>query len=269
MAIDKLEQDGFALVLSGGAALGCAHLGVLDVLEAQELAPREIAGTSMGAIVGAALAAGFSCAQIADSFARFAKVTRWVKFSLRKPGLFNTDRLRAVFGELFGDRTIADVRIPLKIVATDFESGRIKVFTEADAIPLKDAVLCSMSIPVLFPPVQLGGRFYVDGYLSANLPVEQVSGGERAILAVDVVSPRALQPFEQIESFFGKGRAMMAYYERAFHLMVHNQTREALKGKTEVHCLRPALAGFKVYHFDRWEEIRKKGFEEASRFFTS
>ncbi len=56
MSIEKLEKEGFALVLSGGAALGCAHLGVLDVLEARALAPKEIAGTSMGAGEGAILA---------------------------------------------------------------------------------------------------------------------------------------------------------------------------------------------------------------------
>jgi NTE family protein len=158
MSIETLEKEGFALVLSGGAALGCAHLGVLDVLEAKGLEPMEIAGTSMGAIVGAAFACGFSCEQIAGSFHQFAKVTRWIKFSLRKPALLNTSKLLAVFDGLFGDRTLKDVRIPLKIVATDFETGDIRVFTEEDAVPLKEAVLCSMSIPVLFPPVLLGGR---------------------------------------------------------------------------------------------------------------
>ena len=265
MSIEKLEKEGFALVLSGGAALGCAHLGVLDVLEARGLVPKEIAGTSMGAVVGAAFACGFSCTRIADSFHRFAKVTRWVKFSLRMPALLDTSKLRAVFDELFGDRTLKDVRIPLKIVATDFETGDVRVFTEEDAIPLREAVLCSMSIPVLFPPVLLGGRFYADGFLSANLPVEQVSGGEGAILAVDVMSSRALDRLEQFRPFFGKAKAMMSSYERAFYLLVHNQTRRALKGVTNLVCLRPVLAGFKMVHFDRWEAIRLKGFEEATR----
>jgi hypothetical protein len=105
----------------------------------------------------------------------------------------------------------------------------------------------------------------VDGFLAANLPVEQVLGGAGAILAVDVMSSRAFEPLRQFPSLFGKAKAMMASYERAFFLLVNNQTRKALNGVTNLVCLRPALAGFKMVHFDRWEAIRLKGFEEATR----
>lgn len=265
--IAKLKHDGFSLVLSGGAALGCAHLGVLEYLEDHALFPSEIVGTSMGAIVGAACAHGFSSGRIAGFFEKFARVTRWMEFSWSMPSFLKAKKISAIFEDLFGDATLAQVKTPLKIVATNFENGETRVFSRDDQVLLRDAVLGSMSIPVLFPPVAIEQNVYVDGGLSANLPVAYVSDANKPTVAVDVMSGHSLEPLSQHDSFLGKAKTLFAWSERTFYLMIQNQTKEALKGTVNVNCLKPRLAGYKVYHFDKWNDLREEGRKEAQRFF--
>lgn len=79
--IKNFNTNNFTLVLSGGGALGIAHLGVLHDLKARELHPAEIVGTSMGGIVGACIAIGLSEAEIYAEIKAFSSVTKWIKFS--------------------------------------------------------------------------------------------------------------------------------------------------------------------------------------------
>lgn len=266
-ALRRLKDEGFSLALSGGGALGCAHLGVLRFLEERSLSPKEIVGTSMGSILGAALACGLTCDQMAEFFRRFAKVTKWVEFTWSKPALFKTEKLSAIFEELFEGRMLNETEIPLKVAATDFDNGRKRIFSGEDGIPLKDALLCSMAIPVLFPPVIVEGRPYVDGFLSAHLPVAEVSDASKPVVAVDVMSEETLQPLSTSSSFFKKAKTLLDTYERAFFLLVQNQTREVLSRIKNVYCLKPPLAGSRFHQFDEWERLMEVGFKEAERFF--
>ena len=77
---------------------------------------------------------------------------------------------------------------------TDFLTGAPRIFGPGDDVPLKDALLASMAIPVIFPPVRIEDRPHVDGYLAANLPVEHVSDPGGPVLAVDVIDPGILPP---------------------------------------------------------------------------
>lgn len=255
-----MKNKNFSLVLSGGAALGCAHLGAIEALEQRHLVPGEIVGASMGAIVGAAYAFGYSTEAIAGSLEKFSGVTNWIRPSWSKPSFFNTEKVSEIFSDLFSDQSIRNAKIPLKIVATDFESGRARVFTEQDEIPVKDALLCSMSIPVLFPPVAIEGRMFVDGFLCANLPVEFAIAGY-PVIAVDVMSIRSLPEMEEAP----KPKALLQAYERTFCLLVHSQTRAALARRKDVVLIEPELAGYHVYDFDEWDALRHAGMKEAEK----
>jgi len=262
-------KSGFSLVFSGGGALGYAHIGVLRYLREQGLTPTEILGTSMGAVVAAAWAVGLSEAALLGYIGRFAAVTHWARPSLKRPALLDTAKLAAIFAGLFGDRQMADVRIPLKIVATDFGDGSIRVFGAGDPVLIRDAVRCSISIPVIFPPVELMGRFYVDGYINANLPVAQVSDARLPIVAVDVMSERALPPFRPGDySFFERPGAIIDVYKRSFYLLVQNQSSEALKNFSDVVLIKPRLAGYKSFHFQKFKPIIASGYREAVNVFA-
>ncbi len=268
----QLEQlrNGFSLVLSGGGALGYAHIGVLRFLSEHGLQPKEIIGTSMGAIVGAASAIGLDEPQIMEQIERFSNVTNWARPSFNDPALLNTNKLDGVFSTLFGERRMNDLPRPLRIVATDFNDGSKRVFDQRDDLLLKDAVRCSMSIPVLFPPVTLEESHYVDGFLCANLPVAEVSDRSLPIVAVDVISERTLDPYRPGEnSLLERTKAIIDSYERALYLMIRNQTREAIEGAPDTILITPHLAGYKIYHFHKYQPIVEAGYQAAQLAFCS
>jgi NTE family protein len=263
-------KDGFSLVLSGGGALGYAHIGVMRFLAENGLQPKEIIGTSMGAIVGAASAIGLDEQQIMEQIERFSSVTNWARPSFSDPALLNTSKLDAIFTSLFGELRMSNLQFPLRIVATDFNDGSIRVFDNRDDLPLRDAVRCSMSIPVLFPPVALDGSHYVDGFLCANLPVEEVSDPSLPIVAVDVMSERTLDTYQPGEtSFLERTKAIIDSYERALYLLIRNQTRDAMETTPDTIRITPHLAGYKIYHFHKHQPIVEAGYEAAQAAFTS
>ena len=218
-----------ALVLSGGGAKGLAHIGVLSVLDSLGVRPDLIVGTSMGAIVGALYASGYSARQI-DSLARSLPISEVVS-RFRTPAPHPWDRrlpiiflVRGRHGFAFQtgvvDETQPNARlnsamlrgnllargrfdrlpIPFLAVATDLRDRRTVVMTEGD---LARAVRASSAIPLVFPPVVVGDAILVDGGLSANIPVleARAAGAERVIVSdvtehaattLDVESPLAL-----------------------------------------------------------------------------
>ncbi|MBU0945721.1 MAG: patatin-like phospholipase family protein [Proteobacteria bacterium] len=257
-------RKGFTLVLSGGAARGYAHVGVLSYLLERGLLPDEIIGTSMGALIGAACAVGLGPDEITNHIIKFSKLSRWLRPSLSHPALLDSHKLEKIFHGLFGEQGMEDSKIPLKIIATDFNNGQIRVFQAGDSVLIHQAVSCSMSIPVIFPPVPLENTAYVDGFLCANLPVQQVSDPEKPIIAVDVMSARANGPYQpEHPSWLELPGEIIEMYERSFYLMVQNQTRTACAQQQNIISLQPELAEFNLYDFDKVEPIIAKGYQEA------
>src|SRR5258708_5029375 len=160
----KIHHVGVAL--SGGAAFGIAHIGVLKSLRDHDISINSIAGTSAGAIVAACYAFDVSL----DAITEKAKSLNWYslsKFSFSTLGIVSNAALGKLIHEFMGNVNIEDAKIPLAIVATDIESGERVVFRKG---PLKDALMASASIPGIFVPVQVGDRLLVDGGLVDNLP---------------------------------------------------------------------------------------------------
>ena len=177
----------FSLALGGGGARGFAHAGVLDVLERHGLRPAAIAGTSMGALVGALYAAGFPPARMPDVFELldFKGVVSITSINLGPESVLTADKFEARLREAL-PASFADLRLPFACVATDLITGERVVMTEGD-LPL--AIRASMSIPVMYEPVRKDGRLLVDGGVSDPVPVEAARelGGD-PVVAVDVSS---------------------------------------------------------------------------------
>lgn len=175
-----------ALVLGGGGCRGYGHIGVLRVLEKHGLKPDLVVGSSVGALVGALYAAGKSAAEIE----RYGEgmnpnlLRGWIFPNL---GLFSGDGIRKFVEKHAGRRGIASLPTRFAAVATDLLSGEMKILERGD---LGLAVQASATAPGLLEPVRLDGRPYVDGNLSAPVPVEAARrlGAER-VVAVDVSFP--------------------------------------------------------------------------------
>ncbi len=174
-----------ALVLSGGAARGFAHVGVLQALEEREVRVDAIAGTSMGAILGALYASGMDAGEIFD----LADRASWrdvIDLSLGS-GVLKGDRLHEFLAELLPDR-FEDLDRPLAVTTTDVEHGEERILMRGSLV---DAVRASASFPGAFEPVTWHGRTLADGGIVNNLPVAAAAllGGEY-VIASDATPPR-------------------------------------------------------------------------------
>ncbi|TGE16461.1 patatin-like phospholipase family protein [Hymenobacter elongatus] len=156
------------LALSGGAARGIAHLGVLQALDELCLPIGHIAGVSSGAIAGTFYAAGFPPREIFQLVTdiRFVRLLR-PAFRL---GLVRLDLLEKLYEHYLGpDRTFAELTTPLTLVATDLAAGQPIYFQEG---PLVKPLLGASAVPVVCRPVEWQGQLLVDGGVMNNLPVE-------------------------------------------------------------------------------------------------
>jgi NTE family protein len=167
------------LALGGGFARGIVHVGVLKVLEEENIPIHFIAGTSVGALIGAAYCSGVSPQELEQiaSRVRFRDLARW---TLSRYGFATNLRMTGFLNRILKVKTFEDLRVPLAITATDFRTGEGVVFRTG---PLTEAVRASCAYPGVFLPVEVNGRLLVDGMLAHSLPSQPVRamGAERVI----------------------------------------------------------------------------------------
>ena len=167
------------LALGGGFARGIAHIGVLKVLEQENIPVRVIAGTSVGALIGACYCSGLSIDEM-EEVARNTRFTSFARWTLSRYGFASNDRMIAFLTRTLKCKTFEDLRIPLGVTATDFNTGEGVVFHSGSVI---DPVRASCAYPGMFLPVEIRGRHLVDGMLSYPVPSRPVRemGAERVI----------------------------------------------------------------------------------------
>jgi len=282
------QRPRVALVLSGGGARGFAHVGVLQVLERLRVPVDCVVGTSMGALVGGAYAAGVrpdhmqEVLQSTDVAALFvdspprSQIPQRIKRDDYRPLFeitfgFNRGRMQLPAGasagykfELFlrelvgpgasvSDLNFDELPIPYRAVATDLESGDIKVFDGGD---LPKIMRASMSLPAILAPIEIGGQYYVDGGLVRNLPVDIARPfcGD-IIIAVNLGTP--LKSIEDLGSVIGVAGQSM-------NLLTEQNVQRSISelGDTDI-LITPELEGFSSTDFDAPEQIIARGLEAA------
>ena len=182
------------VALGGGGMKGWAHLGVISVLERYGLHPDVVSATSAGALIGAFWAAGYSVDEMRQLM-REQRTNRMFTVRFDGVGLFSQDGLRAYLEAHLGDRTFADLPIPLRVIATDLETGREVILRSGRVV---DALLASSAMPGVFAPVEIDGQLLVDGGLMNNVPVSAlVHAGARHTLAVQLRRPKNRVPMRR------------------------------------------------------------------------
>lgn len=233
--------------MGGGVARGLAHIGVLSVLEEAGVPIDCIAGTSMGAIIGASYCAGLEISALRDIAAR----TGWWQVSrplLSAGGFVTFMRLEEWLIDNIGEFDVCDLAIPFAAVASDLVSGERVVLSRGR---LCTAVRASSSVPGFAHPVELDGRMLVDGGITDNVPadVARLLGADY-VIGVDVfahVLRRRLGPL-------GFGVAA-----------IETMVRHAGRGDAECDCLIvPPMEGRSYFHFSHHEQFIALG-EEAAR----
>jgi NTE family protein len=254
--IKDLQSKNFTLVLSGGGALGIAHLGVLHDLEKQQLVPSEIVGTSMGGIIGACLSIGLTEAKIYEHIKSFAGIFNWIKFSFSGNAVVDNEKVAKIFERIFQDKKMKDTQIPLKLIATNLLNGHKKVFDASDDVYIKDAVLCSMAIPGVFEEHNINGETYGDGFLCENLGINEASF--ETMLAVDVLGENAFE--KNMPDNFFKTVNVLEMFEKSVRLLIYNQSKTHLENSDKsIYLLEPETKDYKTFQFHKHDEIRALG----------
>ena len=269
-----MTPERVVLVLSGGGMKAMAHIGVARALEESALAPAEIVGTSGGALVGALLAAGLDYDRLVRLVLglRARDIVAPARGSLLVRGVgaesvLRAAPLRATLGRLLPVHDFCDLAIPLRVTATDLDSGELVVFGAGGRTDcsIPEAVYASMALPVYFPPARIGGRRYADGGLRAVLPLD-VAAETRAdlVIAVDV-GPVFEGPPPQAPPM----PALIALQDRALAVALADQkvrTVAAWLGGSDRPALvlvTPAVDPDATFAFDRTAEFIEAGYRAA------
>ena len=281
------ERERVGLVLSGGAARGLAHIGVLKALEEQGVLIDAIAGTSMGAVVGGLYAAGYSIAELEQlangldwqqalsdappredipfrrkqddrDFLVKQKLSFRDDGSLGLPlGVLQGQNLALLLEKLFARvgavEDFDQLPIPFRAVAADIATGETVVFSQGH---LALAVRASMSIPAVLTPVEVDGRLLVDGGISNNIPVDiaRQMGVDRVIV-VDIGSPLATT--ESLQTVFNILNQSVALLTRR-----NSEAQLATLQPNDI-LIQPELAGFGITDFARAQGMMDAGYRAA------
>lgn len=175
------EPPALGLALGGGFARGIAHIGVLKVLEEAQIPISFVAGTSVGALIGAAYCGGLSTAEL-EQIAFQVRSRHIAQWTLSKLGLASNQRMAVFLHRILKQKSFEDLKIPLAIAATDFNTGEGVLFRSG---PLIDAVRASCAYPGMFLPVEINGRLLVDGMLAYPVPsIPLRMMGARRVLSI-------------------------------------------------------------------------------------
>jgi NTE family protein len=234
------DRPKIGLALSGGAARGIAHVGVLRALEEHHIPIDMIAGASAGALIGGAYAGGLTIAELED----MARSFRWrhtSRLSFSRLGLQSNARMEKFLRKRLPITRFEDLRIPFAALVMDLQRGTPVVFRDQGDLPF--AIRASACIPAIYTPIrEPNGRWLVDGGLVANLPISYARGlGADVVIAVDV-NLDGIHFFEDPRTALG----VLAHVFVAVERIVSNQER----GDADV------LITPKVGHI-RWDQTRR------------
>ncbi len=295
-----MNKGKIGLALGGGAARGWAHIGVLKALTAAGIKPDIIAGTSIGAVVGACHAAGH-LDQLED-FAR--ELTRkrifgYLDLNLTGTGLINGQRLVDRLSDTLGDLHVEDLNPRFAAVATEIGTGHEIWLSRGRVV---DAVRASYALPGVFKPVKINGRWLFDGALVNPIPVSVCRAlGARYVIAVNLnfdscgrgtIVPH-LEPNEEFaeptaepepesvggkngvavrrllqRQIFGKGDSapgISTVMMEAFNIVQDRIARSRLAGDPPDVMLSPRLAGIGLFDFHKADELIERGTQSVQR----
>ncbi|MGB5179071.1 MAG: patatin-like phospholipase family protein [Gammaproteobacteria bacterium] len=253
------------LALGGGGAKGLAHILMLETLDEMGIRPHIIAGTSIGAIIGALYAAGLSGKEIRAQVEQFfvdqgdaehslfalPKSIRWLDFidpAFAGGGLLDSTDFIAWLGEVLPVRNFSGLKIPLKVITAELLTGREVIMKSGALLP---ALQASMAVPGVFPPVDVKGHMLVDGGVANPLPYDRVQDECDIVIAIDVSGRRSIPDGETLSS--------MSVLLQGFTVMSRNILLEKLKQQRPTVFIQPDIRDVKILEFHKAREI----FEQA------
>jgi NTE family protein len=249
----------FGIAFGGGGARGLAHIHVIEALDELGIKPVAIAGSSIGAIMGAGMAAGISGKDIREHTHSILRHRGEVATRMwrARPGTFaemmeggfhvsqfNIERILKAFLPEAVPETFSELQIPLKVTATDFFGHKLAVLAEGD---LHSALAASAAIPAVFRPVERDGRMLIDGGIYNPVPFDLIEHDADIILAIDVVgapSDTERKRPSTVDLMFGATQLMM-------QSIITNKLRQC---RPDI-LIRPPVSRFRVLDFMKVDAV--------------
>ncbi len=249
------------LALGGGGARGLAHVGALKILSQADIKIDYIAGTSIGAMIGAWLALGKSLTELEELCLSFDRSKAWRQFvDIGNPrySFLAGQKIKKFVYKIFGRKQFKDCQIPLAIVATDLANGREVVLNQGS---IAQAVLASIAIPGLLPPVKYGHSYLIDGGPTNVTPASVAAKmGAKIVIAMDL----SVQPSAHFQAKPTLFTTLMQSYTIIREQSVKYQLAKT-KSNHRLILVRPIFNDIiDTFQFDQTAEFIKLG-EEAMR----
>ncbi|MEA3490220.1 MAG: patatin-like phospholipase family protein [Candidatus Omnitrophota bacterium] len=247
------KRSKIGLVLGSGAARGLAHIGAIKALEEERVPIDMIAGTSIGALVGACYAKGGTITEFEEVVLKtdWKRLFQLADFDLafKFKGFVHGEKVKELLKTIIGDIQFKDLKIPLAVMATDVNTGEEVLMKEGSVI---EAVRASISIPVIFMPVKIRDRFLIDGGIVNPLPVNVVKKmGATSVIACNVIqAPSKRKKSKKQESVETKNQEFIrgsSVFDKSTVLMaLNNQINTIIReNKDKMESLRKVVDDFK------------------------
>ena len=246
----KNQPYRIGLVLSGGAARGFAHIGVLKALNEEGIYPDIVSGVSAGALAGVLYCDGYQ----ADDIFRIFKDKSLMKFAsitIPRDGLLGIDNLGKVLRETLRAETFEELKIPFFCNATNLNEGTSEYFNTGKLVP---RIMASASIPVLFKPIYLNNATYVDGGVLDNFPVQPIQEQTQQIIGVHV------NPTGKMEQVKG----LIKIAERSFHVSVNSRIKE-MSASCDLFIQPEKVNKYSLLNASAGKELFDLGYEKAKQ----
>jgi NTE family protein len=259
--------SGFTLALGGGGGRGWAHIGVARALDEAGLRPGRIVGTSMGAIVGAGIAAGVTPREM-ERLAGEISVSRTVGRGARL-ALFDPRPLLERLGPILGDPMIEELPLPLAVSAYDLVGGQPAAITSGR---LLDALERSIAVPIFFPPTAADGGVWCDAGPWESVPVSLARSLSPALVIgvwIDIPKPRLLASppvarlLRGVGGRLGTGRPEDALSARRYLALLTTRWADPVHVEAPDLLIRPRLGFTLAWQFDRVERMVALGYRDA------
>jgi len=242
------KRPKIGLALSGGVALGWAHIGALKALTEHKIPIDCVAGTSAGALIAALYAFGVPISKMVAQ----SDSLNWYdifSFSRSRLGLARNKAVGRLLNDLIGQKRIEEANIPLAIMTANIQTGEKVVLSSGELCP---AITASSAMPGIFIPIEINGQMLVDGGVAENLPLSPLYDfGAELTVGVDLAHfRRRKKPKHAID-------VILSTYD----ILVHSQTHAA-SSRADV-LIQPHLEEFTAADFKRADELVAAGYQSA------
>ncbi len=249
---DASETFNIGMACGGGGARGFAHIGVFHAFEKSGYKPEILSGVSAGSIAAVMYGAGMTPGDIFTAFSEYGKFGDFTDWTLPKESLLKLDKFGTILDSWLPVNRLEDMKIPTYVCASDLDSGKSVAWSAGEIIP---RVLASCSIPIIFAPVQINGRHYVDGGVLRNLPAWAIRHRCKKLIGSNV------SPFEPKTDY---KHSLLGIALRTFHMMSRaNSIEDACICDWLIES--DSMQNFKTFEVASMKKIMWHGYDCASK----